>query len=77
MFGAGLVFTAISDVVPDAGTGPTWGVCAPGEDVNAVAVGAIDPNVVVPEVPFAILLPLLAVAIGGGLVLARRRTAAV
>jgi serine protease AprX len=75
VLGAGLVFTAISDVAPDAGTGPTWAVCAPGEDMNAVALGAYDPNAVVPEVPFAVLVPLLGLLIGGGVLLSRRRTA--
>jgi hypothetical protein len=75
VLGAGAAFTAISDVAPDAGTGPSWAVCAPGESMNGVAIGAVDPNVVVPEVPFAVLLPLLALVIGGGLMLSRRRTA--
>jgi serine protease AprX len=76
VFGAGLAFTAISDVAPDAGTGPTWAVCAPGEDMNAIALGAEDPNAVVPEVPFAVLIPLLGLAIGGAVLLSRRRVAA-
>jgi serine protease AprX len=75
VLGGGVKFTAISDVAPDAGTGPTWAVCAPGEDMNSVAIGAADPNAVVPEVPFAILLPLLGLTIGGGVLLSRRRSA--
>jgi serine protease AprX len=77
VFGAGAAFTAISDVAPDAGTGPTWAVCGPADDPNGAAVGAIDPNAVVPEAPLAILIPLLGLAIGGGIVLSRRRRSAV
>jgi serine protease AprX len=77
VIGIGLAFTAISDVAPDAGTGPTWAVCAAGEDMNGVAIGAVDPNAVVPEVPFAVLLPLLGLAAGGAVLLARRRRTAV
>jgi hypothetical protein len=76
VLGGGVKFTAISDVAPDAGTGPTWAVCGPAEDPNGVAVGAVDPNAVVPEAPVAVLIPLLAIVVGGGLVFARRRTAA-
>ena len=68
-------FTAPGDTAPDAGIGPTWGVCTAGGDVNGPATTSVGTDL--PEAPVAALLALVGMAALGGIVWRRRATAGV